>query len=163
QQPPPEVERQDQRPLLRPGARGRAPGPRDGPPRDGPARPPRRAAEACRGLPAQRRRPVQLPGPAPRPRRRRPSDRAGRAARPARPGGIEERRTSAADPHDDWPALSGVVSEALARLQASRAEEGRAMAAELVAMGERIVALLERIAARGPEVIASYRDRLIER
>src|SRR4051794_11829621 len=44
------------------------------------------------------------------------------------PGVVEDRRgASEDDPHEDWPVLSRVVAEALSRLQAARAEEGRAM------------------------------------
>ncbi|MEO6811879.1 MAG: YicC/YloC family endoribonuclease [Isosphaeraceae bacterium] len=79
------------------------------------------------------------------------------------PGVVEERKTSADDPHEDWPLLAQVVGEALTRLQAARAEEGRAMAAELLALGQGISNHLDRIAARGPEVVAAYADRLLER
>lgn len=79
------------------------------------------------------------------------------------PGVVEERRPAADDPHEDWPILARVVSEALAKLQASRAEEGHAMAHELLALGEGIAERLERVADRGPEVVSSYRDRLTER
>src|SRR5215218_9913019 len=48
------------------------------------------------------------------------------------PGVVEERKPPTADPHDDWPLLSAVVAEALVRLQSARAEEGRAMAGELL-------------------------------
>jgi uncharacterized protein (TIGR00255 family) len=85
------------------------------------------------------------------------------AALLALPGVVEGRNASAEDPHEDWPTLQPVVAEALARFQASRAEEGRAMAAELLALGEAMAGHLERVAARGPEVVAGYRDRLIER
>ena len=79
------------------------------------------------------------------------------------PGVIEERKPSADDPHDEWPALAGVVGEALRKLQAARAEEGRAMAAELLALSASITDQLRRIADRGPEVVASYQKRLVER
>jgi uncharacterized protein (TIGR00255 family) len=79
------------------------------------------------------------------------------------PGVVEERRPQADDPHDDWPALAPIVAEALGRLHDSRADEGRAMAAELLGLGEAIGRLLEQVAARGPEVVAAYRDRLTER
>jgi uncharacterized protein (TIGR00255 family) len=79
------------------------------------------------------------------------------------PGVVEERRPSLDDPRDDWPALSAVVSEALGRLQAARAEEGRAMADELRGLGRAVGDQLTRIAARGPEVVASYQRRLAER
>src|SRR5258708_50290 len=67
------------------------------------------------------------------------------------PGIVEERRQATEDPHEDWPALSKVVSEALARLQQARAEEGRMMAEELLSLGRSLSENLERIAGRGPE------------
>jgi uncharacterized protein (TIGR00255 family) len=79
------------------------------------------------------------------------------------PGVVEERKPPDDDPHDDWPALAAVVNEALGRLQAARAEEGRAMAEELRALGRAISDQLTRIAERGPEVVSSYQRRLTER
>ncbi len=79
------------------------------------------------------------------------------------PGVVEERKQAVEDPHEDWPALAGVVSEALAKLQKARAEEGRTMAEELIGLGKAAAAQLETIAARGPEVVASYQKRLTER
>ncbi len=79
------------------------------------------------------------------------------------PGVVEERRPAPGDPHDDWPVMSTVVAEALARLQESRAEEGRAMAAELLALGKMMADELGRVADRGPEVTASYQKRLADR
>jgi uncharacterized protein (TIGR00255 family) len=79
------------------------------------------------------------------------------------PGVVEERKPSSQDPHEDWPALAAVVSEALGRLQQSRTEEGRAMAEELVSLGRAAAEHLERIAGRGPDVVAAYQKRLTER
>ena len=79
------------------------------------------------------------------------------------PGVVEQARPTAVDPHQDWPALAAVVTEALAKLQAARAEEGRAMAHELLTLGKGMAGHLDRIAARGPEVVASYQARLTER
>ena len=79
------------------------------------------------------------------------------------PGVVEERKPAVDDPHQDWPALAGVVSEALVKLQKARAEEGRAMADELIALGKSAAAQLEKIAVRGPEVVTSYQKRLTER
>ncbi len=79
------------------------------------------------------------------------------------PGVVEERRSAVDDPHDDWPALSKVIAEALAMHQKSRAEEGRAMGEELLALGRSIGEELERVEGRGPEVVAGYQKRLIER
>jgi uncharacterized protein (TIGR00255 family) len=79
------------------------------------------------------------------------------------PGVVEERKPPSDDPHDDWPVLAAVVNEALGRLQAARAEEGRVMAEELLEHGRVIVDQLARIADRGPEVVGSYQKRLAER
>lgn len=79
------------------------------------------------------------------------------------PGVVEETRAPAADPHEDWPELAAVVSEALAKLQTARAEEGRAMTVELLALGEAIAGRLGHVASRAPDVVAAYRDRLAER
>ncbi len=92
-----------------------------------------------------------------------PSGRADLAALLVLPGVVEERRPATADPHDDWPALSAVVSEALGKLQAARAEEGRAMAAELLALAKAVGDQLSRVADRGPQVVASYQKRLTDR
>jgi uncharacterized protein (TIGR00255 family) len=79
------------------------------------------------------------------------------------PGIVEERRPSSDDPHDDWAALASVVSEALERLQSARADEGRAMADELLTLGKGVAAQLTRIADRGPEVVSAYQKRLVDR
>jgi uncharacterized protein (TIGR00255 family) len=79
------------------------------------------------------------------------------------PGVVEERRPSTDDPHQDWPALASAVTEALGKLQTARAEEGRAMATELIELGRSIGSNLEKIAERGPDVVASYQKRLTER
>ncbi len=81
------------------------------------------------------------------------------------PGVVEDRRTAEPDedPHEDWPALATVVSEALAKLQTSRAEEGRAMAEDLLALGRSLGEHLERVDSRGPEIVAAYQQRLMER
>lgn len=81
----------------------------------------------------------------------------------ALPGVVEERRVADEDPHEDWPALSKVVSQAIERLQSARAEEGRAMAAELLALGSGITAQLEEIERRAPAVVTAYQKRLTDR
>jgi len=79
------------------------------------------------------------------------------------PGVLEDRKPATDDPHEDWPALAAVVAEALGKLQKARAEEGRAMAEELLGLGRGVADRLERIAGRGPEVVASYQKRLADR
>jgi uncharacterized protein (TIGR00255 family) len=81
----------------------------------------------------------------------------------ALPGVVEERKPTAEDPREDWAELAAVVSEALAKLQAARAEEGQAMATELLAQGAAIAFQLDRIEDRSPELTASYQKRLLER
>src|SRR2546421_11408569 len=65
--------------------------------------------------------------------------------------------------HDDWPVMERVLGEALAKLQAMRQEEGRAMAQELLAHRDTIAAHLARIREQIPRVATAYRDRLHER
>ena len=79
------------------------------------------------------------------------------------PGIVEERRSAVDDPRDDWPELARLIAVSLQMLQKSRSDEGRAMAAELLTLGRSIRDGLEKVAKRGPEVVASYQKRLIER
>jgi uncharacterized protein (TIGR00255 family) len=81
----------------------------------------------------------------------------------ALPGVVEDRRTNVDRPHDDWPALAAVLGRALEGFHASRAREGQAMADELLALGEALSGEIERVAARSPEVVAGYQQRLQER
>src|SRR3954447_9806059 len=59
------------------------------------------------------------------------------------PGVVEERKPANDDPHQDWPALSAVITQALGRLQAARAEEGNAMATELLVLGKAVATHLD--------------------
>jgi uncharacterized protein (TIGR00255 family) len=79
------------------------------------------------------------------------------------PGVVEERKPATETPNEDWPALAMVVREALRKLQTARAEEGEAMAAEMLVFGKAIADHLEKIAGRVPEVTAGYQKRLLDR
>ena len=79
------------------------------------------------------------------------------------PGVVEDRRPAAENPHEDWPSLAPVVALALQKLQTSRAEEGRAMAAELLALGKGVATQLDQVAGRVSDVVAAYQKRLTER
>jgi uncharacterized protein (TIGR00255 family) len=81
----------------------------------------------------------------------------------ALPGVVEEVRSTAGDPHDDWPAIAEVVTAALEKLQSARAREGEAMARELETLGRSVEGELARIAERGPLVVQAYQKRLTER
>jgi uncharacterized protein (TIGR00255 family) len=79
------------------------------------------------------------------------------------PGVVEEVRPRGPSSQDDWPALARVVAQALDALEAARAREGRAMAAELSALGRSIGDLLGGIAERSPTVVQAYHKRITER
>jgi uncharacterized protein (TIGR00255 family) len=79
------------------------------------------------------------------------------------PGVVEEVRTAANDPHEDWPAIAQVVIAALEKLQAARVREGEAMARELETLGRSVEEELAGIAERGPLVVQAYQKRLTER
>jgi uncharacterized protein (TIGR00255 family) len=79
------------------------------------------------------------------------------------PGVVEEVRTAASDPHEDWPAIAQVVTAALEKLQAARVREGEAMARELETLGRSVEDGLTQIADRGPLVVQAYQKRLTER
>jgi len=79
------------------------------------------------------------------------------------PGVVEEVRAPDRAPHEDWPEIAQVVRRALDALQAARAQEGRAMADELVALGRSIGEHLGRIADRAPRAVQAYHTRLTDR
>jgi uncharacterized protein (TIGR00255 family) len=79
------------------------------------------------------------------------------------PGVVEEVRADGQSPAEDWPEVARVVGRALEALDASRAQEGRAMAGELIALGRSIGEHLGRIAERAPAVVQAYHKRITER
>jgi uncharacterized protein (TIGR00255 family) len=81
----------------------------------------------------------------------------------ALPGVIPEPGGLTSHLHEDWPIMQRVLEEALAKLQAMRQEEGRAMAQELLAHRDTIGSHLTRIREHMPHVATAYRDRLYER
>ena len=85
------------------------------------------------------------------------------AALLALPGIVEDRKGTTDGPLDDWPELEPIVRDALAKFQQSRADEGRSMATELLALGRGISERLEKVALRAPEIVAAYQKRLIDR
>jgi uncharacterized protein (TIGR00255 family) len=79
------------------------------------------------------------------------------------PGVAAEPGVSAFVMDDDWPILEKVLTDALAKLQAMRLEEGKAMEQEFRGYRKHIAEALERIRGRAPQVVVSYRERLQER
>ncbi len=81
----------------------------------------------------------------------------------ALPGVVEEVRPAPTAPADDWPAIAGLVAQALDQLDSARSAEGAAMARELAAQAKIIETHLARVAERGPQVVSSYQARLCDR
>jgi uncharacterized protein (TIGR00255 family) len=81
----------------------------------------------------------------------------------ALPGVVEEVRAPERTVQEDWPEIAGVVVRALDALESARAQEGRAMAAELTAMGRSLGEHLGRIVDRAPLVVQAYQAKLTDR
>lgn len=79
------------------------------------------------------------------------------------PGVVAEPESKAVSPLDDWPTLAPALEAALNNLQAMRAEEGQAMAAELKQHAGDLAAALAMVKTRTPQVVASHRERLKEK
>jgi uncharacterized protein (TIGR00255 family) len=81
----------------------------------------------------------------------------------ALPGVVEESRSEEKAPLEDWPEIGAVVSLGLEKLEASRAQEGQAMALELAALGRAIRDHVSAIAERAPAAVQYLQGRLCER
>ena len=79
------------------------------------------------------------------------------------PGVVDEPAAQQVDVEKYWSAVESAVIEAMDRLSAMRAEEGRAMTADLTANLELIGDQTEKIAAQAPAVVESYRQRLADK
>jgi uncharacterized protein (TIGR00255 family) len=81
----------------------------------------------------------------------------------ALPGVVEDSRAEEKAPLEDWPEVGAVVSVALEKLEASRAQEGKAMALELAALGGAIRDHMSAITLRAPAAVQYLQGRLCER
>lgn len=79
------------------------------------------------------------------------------------PGVIDEDTAATHDASDFWPAISETLEAAIDRMEMMRAEEGRAMGADLRANGAAAAASLVEVERRAPLVAEAYRTRLAER
>ncbi|MBN2473161.1 MAG: YicC family protein [Pirellulales bacterium] len=79
------------------------------------------------------------------------------------PGVVEDKSSHATDVAAEWPVIGRALEAAMENLQQMRAEEGRAMAADLRANCRSVTAGLEQIRQRAPLVVDAYRERLEER
>ena len=66
-------------------------------------------------------------------------------------------------PDDEWPVVEKTIAAALAKFDAARKDEGRQMAAELMAQHGTMTTVLADIRAHLPTVVAQYRERILER
>jgi uncharacterized protein (TIGR00255 family) len=79
------------------------------------------------------------------------------------PGVVVDNEFAQADPHADWPIIEDALSGAMANMASMRADEGRAMTADLAENCSAIAAQLAEIERRAPLVADAYRTRLSER
>lgn len=79
------------------------------------------------------------------------------------PGVVVENRDLSIDPKQKWPMVQPVVEAALDNLSTMRIAEGQALAADLIDNCQRIAEELTGIESRAPDVVVSYRDRLVDR
>ena len=79
------------------------------------------------------------------------------------PGVVDEEGAGAVVAGDSWPIVSRTLETAMVHLDAMRAEEGRAMEADLRANSAAAAASLEEVQKRAPLVREAYRARLEER
>jgi uncharacterized protein (TIGR00255 family) len=81
----------------------------------------------------------------------------------ALPGVVNEQPWAASAALEDWPLIARTIDAAMQNLSHMRAEEGRAMAADLHCNCRAIAGELDRIADRAPLLVEAYRTRLEER
>ena len=67
------------------------------------------------------------------------------------------------DAEADWPVIGRTLQAALEHLGRMRAEEGRAMAADLAANCRSVAASLDQVETRSPQAVEDYRVRLHEK
>lgn len=79
------------------------------------------------------------------------------------PGVVVEDAHRTSDSEKDWPLIGETLDAAMQQMAAMRAEEGKAMAADLTANCTAISAELAKIAVVAPTVADQYRARLTDR
>ena len=79
------------------------------------------------------------------------------------PGVVDDTSGAAMDATADWPTIEQVLQAALKNMVRMRTDEGRAMAADLLANCRAVAASLVHIECRAPLVVDDYRTRLHDR
>jgi uncharacterized protein (TIGR00255 family) len=81
----------------------------------------------------------------------------------ALPGVVVEGDTSRADPRDAWSLIESTLRESLKKLREFRATEGASMARDLQENLKVVGTQLNEIAAKAPEIVRDFRDKLHDR
>lgn len=79
------------------------------------------------------------------------------------PGVITEETLSTINPHDDWPLIKEALIAALAKLTEFRKTEGESMLRDLRLNAGIISEQLQQVTESVPQVVANFRDRLLDR
>ena len=79
------------------------------------------------------------------------------------PGVVVDSEAALTDPQADWPLIEETLTAAMANMASMRADEGRAMTADLAENCSAIAGQLAEIERRAPLVADAYRARLSER
>ena len=81
----------------------------------------------------------------------------------ALPGVAPESRSHSTPPDDEWPVVEKTLDAALVKLNQMRRDEGKAMAADLLAHHKTIADQLGAVRELLPGVVTDYRQRVLER
>lgn len=79
------------------------------------------------------------------------------------PGVISDRSASVGDVDATWEAVSQALEKAIAQHHDFRVREGHAMAVEIESSCDQIRAILDKISQWSSDVVAEYRDKLLQR
>jgi uncharacterized protein (TIGR00255 family) len=79
------------------------------------------------------------------------------------PGVVVDGDSRTSDPREDWPLLELAIREALAKLRDFRTTEGASMEQDLQSNLRIVSSELEKVAARAPQIVRDFRDKLLDR
>jgi uncharacterized protein (TIGR00255 family) len=79
------------------------------------------------------------------------------------PGVVADGDSGTTDPREDWPLIEAALREALVKLHDFRAAEGSSMEQDLQLNLRTVSTELEKIAARAPQIVRDFRDKLRDR
>jgi uncharacterized protein (TIGR00255 family) len=79
------------------------------------------------------------------------------------PGVVVDGDSRTSDPREDWPLLESALREALLKLRDFRTTEGASMEQDLQSNLRIVSTELEKVAARAPQIVQDFRDKLLDR